>query len=666
MAHLQRAARIRPDARILQEAVDLFAAENGSRLVYPREPGARNQQPLTDATKRAEHPVPMIWSRDGRRLYMKGMELDTESGRGSPLHVEGAGRAVADSTGSYLAAIGANGKIVVLERASGRRRSIDRRVDGFESLRFAPDGRLLAVLGYSEKPGDERRLELWTTSEDGSPIELAQAITGRCLMSFSGDSQRIAWWCPGRPSIVVARTHDGKTVAEPAVPPSTMEMVLNSSGTQVAWSEWGWLLDSITQQVTIQEVATGAIISRLPCTGTRVIVEELAFSPDDRYLFGNERSAEGNQSLPEPAWKGNRILMWDLMSGELALCLCGKGFARGLGAHGGLAVIRPAANADESQIEVFRPVDLSVRVAEAGLGSCAHIANRGQWRQTREAFLWFGWPTLLAFVSFVVVCSSSLERFRYGQAMPAGLARVTAVLGFVAVSWQMIRMLGVFDVVDWTTRELGLAIFCSVMPVTIGTVAGWYSVRNLWSTLRGDKVPVIRPLVTLEEFDRLNQRSNRWLMVAWAGGIGFVLTAAIDGSVPRFGLLGSLVFVAVAGYFLVTILFLPVSLSAVMTAKGWSVPGIHCPHAWHVQPRVARGLWTCVSVIAGIYAFVGVWHRVAHRAWVHFPVWNWGMDFDLLLKRETLGSAALAAAVVLSVVALAEMRRTTKILRNRR
>ena len=81
----------------------------------------RNQQPLSDATKRAQHRVPMIWDRDGRRLYLRGMELDTESGRSSPLLVEGAGPAVADPTGSYLAAIGANGKIVVVERASGRR-----------------------------------------------------------------------------------------------------------------------------------------------------------------------------------------------------------------------------------------------------------------------------------------------------------------------------------------------------------------------------------------------------------------------------------------------------------------------------------------------------------------------------------------------------------------
>jgi hypothetical protein len=601
----------------------------------------------------------MIWNRDGRQLYSKGMELDTESGSSSPLYVDGAGPAVADPTGSYLAAIGSDGKIVVVERPGGRRRSIDRRVDGFQSLRFAPDGRLLAVLGHAENSGDKQVLELWKTNGDGPPVQLAGAIAGHCLISFSGDSRRIAWWSSARPSIVVAPTHDDRAVAELALPPGTMhllEMVLDSSGTQVAWSEWGWKQDTIAQ-VTIQDVATGAIIGRLPATGATVMVEELAFSPDDRFLFGNEWNGRGHPSLPPPTWKWNRILMWELKSRELVLLLSGKGFARGFGAHGELAVIRPAPHADDSQIEIFRPVDLAERVAEAGLGSCAHIGSLAHWRHTEGTFLWFGWPTWLAFIAYFVVLFSSLKRFRYGEAMPAGLARITAVLGTVAVVWQMIRMLGVFDLADWTERELALAIICSIMPVTIGTVAAWYSVRNLWSAHRGDNVPVIRPLVSLEEFDRLNRRANRWLTVAWAGGIVFVLTAAIDGSVPRFGLLGSVIFVAVAGYLLVTILFLPVSLAALVTAKGWTLPGIHLPHGWHVPPRVALGLWTCGDVFAAIYVFIGMWHRVAHRAWVQFPVWSWGLDFDLLPKRETLGSAAFASAVVFSVMALAAVRR---------
>ena len=160
-----------------------------------------------------------------------------------------------------------------------------------------------------------------------------------------------------------------------------------------------------------------------------------------------------------------------------------------------------------------------------------HIANRGHWRHTEGTLPWFGWPTLLGFLAFYVVNASSLERFRYGQAMPAGLAHVTAVLGVVAVAWQMIRMLSVFDLADWSERELGLAIVCSLMPVTTGTVAVWYSVRNLSSALRGDNRPVIRPIATVEEIDRLNQQANRWLMVAWAGGLVFVFTARIDGSV---------------------------------------------------------------------------------------------------------------------------------------
>jgi hypothetical protein len=382
------------------------------------------------------------------------------------------------------------------------------------------------------------------------------------------------------------------------------------------------------------------------------MVEELAFSPDDRFLFGNEWNVVGNLSLPSPTWKWNRILIWELMSGKLALCLSGKGFARGLGAHGELAVIRPAPKADDSQIEVFRPVDLVARVAEAGLGSCAHIANLRQQRLTEERFQWFGWPTVIAFIAFFVVMSSSIDRWRYGQAMPAGLARVTAVLGVVAVAWQMIRMLGVFDLADWSARELVMAIFCSIVPVTTGTVAVLYSVQTLSSALRGDNVPVIRPLVSVEEFDRLNQQANQWLMVAWAGGLMFVFTAGFDGSVPRFGLLSILIFVGVAGFFLVSMLLVPLSLVARLAAKRWPVPGIDHQQAWLAQPRVALGLWTCGAAIAGIYASIGGWHRVANRAWERFPVWSWGMDFNLLLKRETLGSAAFAAAVVFSVVAL--------------
>jgi hypothetical protein len=660
LAHLQHAARIRSDYRLLQEAVDLFASDPAFRRVYPCEPRESNKQPVSDAIKHTEHPVPMIWDRDGRRLYSRGMELDTESGRSSPLFVEGAGPAIADPTGTYLVAIGANGKIVVVERASGRRRSIDRHVDDFDSLRFAADGRSLAVLSRSENSGDKRRLELWKMNEDAPPILLAGSIAGTFLMSFSGDSRQIAWWYPARQSIAVARTQDGSAVAEPALPPSTfplLGMVLNSNGTQVAWSERGWMLDTIAQQVTIEDVSTGAIIGRLPCTGRKAMVEELAFSPDDRFLFGNEWNAGGNRSLPLSFWKSNRILMWELKSGELVLCLTGKGFARGLGAQGELAVFRPTPSGDDSQIQVYRPADLVARVAEAGLRPPAHGTKLDQWRQTRAAFQWFGWPTLLAFIAFFVVSSSSLERFRYGQAMPAGLARVTAVLGVLAIGWQLIRMLSVFDLADWTDRDLGVAIFCSIMPVTMGMVAVWYSVRNLSSVLRGDNVPVIRPLTTVEEFDRLNQQANQWLLVTWAGGLLFVFTAGIDGSVPSFGLLGILIFVGVAGFVLVTMLLAPLSLYGKLAAKRWPVPGIERLQAWLAEPNVALGLWTCGAFIAGIYVLMGVRHRVTDRAWVRFPIWNWGMNFDLLLKRETLGSAAFAAAVVLLTVALTNVYR---------
>src|SRR5262249_49935309 len=158
----------------------------------------------------------------------------------------------------------------------------------------------------------------------------------------------------------------------------------------------------------------------------------------------------------------------------------------------------------------------------------------------------------------------------------------------------------------------------------------------------GDNVPVIRPLVSVEEFDRLNQQANQWLVIAWTGGIMFVFTAGIDGLVLRFGLLGVLIFVGVAGFLLGSMVLVPLNLAA----KRWPLPGIHRLQTWLAQPRVSLGLWTCGAVIAGVYALIGVWHRVVDRAWARFPVWSWGMDFHLLLKRGTLGSAAFAAAVL--------------------
>jgi hypothetical protein len=649
--HLRRAARIRPDERLLQEALTLFAADTGPEVVYPRDQAEKHQEPLFYATKFAEHPVPMTWDRDGRRLYLRGMEIDTQSGRTSPLVVEGAGPAIADPTGSYLAAVDTGGKIVVVDRATGRRRSIDRRVDGLDSLRFAPDGGSIALLSHTDQPGRERRLELWKMNVDGPPIPLAQSITRHCLMSFSGDSRRFAWWCPARPFIVVVRTKDGATVAETPLPRDTgplLEMAVNSGGTQIAWSRAGWSSDFITQ-VTIEDVATGAIVSRLPCTGTTGFVEELAYSPNDRFLFG------------QYMWKFNRILMWELASGELVLRLSGKTFARGLGARGELAVVRPTPDTHDSQIEVLRPVELAARITEAGLGPCARVYDVGQpFRSLSMIGLAFGWPTLLAFIAYVVVNVSSLERFPHGQAMPPTLARVTAVLGVVALAWAITRMLGVFDLPDWTALELGVSVTASAMPAMLGTVAVWYSVRNLSSALSGDNLQVIRPIVSMEDMEQVGQWGSRRLMPAWAGWLIFVFTAGLDGSVPRFAFTGLLIFGGVGGFLLVSMVLVPLRLFANRAKKRWPVPGFHRLQAWLARPRVALGLWTCCAVVAGMYTAAGVWDRVAHRAWERFPLWDWGLEFTLLFRRETLGSAAFALAMVFLAVALTEARRIAR------
>lgn len=679
LAHLQRAARIRADDRLLQEAMSLFVADAGFKLAYPRDPGERNQQPLFDATKRARHAVPMIWDRAGRRLYLKGMELDTESGRSSPLLVAGAGPAMADPTGSYLAAVDAKGKIVLVDRASGRRRSIDRCVDGFESLRFAPDGRSLAVLSRSEKPGGKPQLELWKTTENGPPVRLTGSITGHCLMSFSGDGRRFAWWCSGQPSIVVARTEDGSLVAEPSVPPgepSPWEMALNPNGAHVAWSYSGWIVsgNSTIRSVVVEDVATGAIIGRLPGTTLMGFVEDLAYSPDDRFLFGRV----WGEAPPQSDWLSlidrrsssragiDEILMWDLTSGELVLRLSGKAFARGLGANGELAVLRQTTpDADDLRVELVRPADLAARIAAAGLRPSTGDAQVFRVLRLPLQNLMFGWPTLFGFIAYLIVYLSSLERLRRGQAMPPNLARVTAAIGVIAVAWAIARTLGVLDLPDWSAGELGFAIWCSLIPVTLGTAAISDSVRNLSSAYHGDNVPVLWPTARKEDIKGIGLWALRRLVAAWAAWLIFMVTAALDGSVSRFGLLGILLFEGLPSGLLIVVLVIMALVSLRLQAEKRTtrsrVPGMNRLRGWLAQPRVTLAVWTCGAVIAAIYGLIGVWDRVVHRAWERFPPLRWGeMEFRMLYRRETLGSAAFAAAVVFLAVAVTKARRIAR------
>jgi tRNA A-37 threonylcarbamoyl transferase component Bud32 len=666
---LRRAARIRPDQQIYREALELFVGDVGPKLDIPRDPWIKKPPLGESRIALGEHAVSFSWSRDGRQLYFQGVRIDAANGRTAELSIEGAGPAVADPTGSHLAAVGADGTIVVLHRATSRRRQIERRVTTLAALRFAPDGRSLAVLSESQSSGGARQLELWKPDGDAPPIQVVGPLSGNWLVRFSGDSSRLAVWCQSRPSsVMIANTRDGSTIAELALLPEGMpplDLALNNDGTELAWSPHGHFYQrahGMIADVINQDVATGAVVRRL-FTGGSSIVDAQAYAPDGRFLFGHEMGTTLSLAgfLSGEGWVGfERVAVWDLTTGQLVLWLPGEAFADGTGAHDELAIYRQMDVPKPFRIEFVRPAVLAARIADAGLGPCvrAPVIDRLD-AQTLLSFV-LGWPTLLGLAAFCVVNVSSLNRYKRGQAMPPTLALLTAVLGLIAIVWAIFRLLGVFDFPDWSWLEMGLAIVASFVPVMMGTIAVWTSVRSLASARRGENVPVIRPYAPLEDIDRAGAWGVRLLAAMWAGWIVFIVAAALDGSVPRFGLAGLLIVGGVAGFMLVVMLLVPLRLVAERRMKRWSVPAMKRLQEWFAPSRVALSLWTCIAVVAGIYAAAGLWEWIAARAWRLLPAWHWGLEFEVTIQRQTLHSVTFAVAIVVLAAALLKVLRLAK------
>ena len=157
----------------------------------------------------------------------------------------------------------------------------------------------------------------------------------------------------------------------------------------------------------------------------------------------------------------------------------------------------------------------------------------------------------------------------------------------------------------------------------MGTHAVWYGVRNLHSALRDDNAPVIRPKASMADMDRASIWA-RVLLAFWAGWLLLVFTAGLDGTLSQFGLGGVLLFGGVAGILLVPMLLMPLQLAVGRLIQRWPVLGFARLRAW--CDRQALALWAILALIAGLYTAVGVWDRVAARAWERLPPWHWGLD----------------------------------------
>jgi tRNA A-37 threonylcarbamoyl transferase component Bud32 len=670
---LQQAAHIRPDQRLYEEALALFAADgNGPRTIFPPEGEGAAGAPLPPADG-SKQLYPVTWDRAGRRLLLPGAEIDAATGSWTPLKVEGVGPAVADPTGTTLAAVDGEGKVVLVDRATGRRREIDRWVPGLQALRFSPDGRRLALVGGREPHGD-LQLELWDVTVDRPPVLVSGPVPGEWRICFSADSKRLAWWHTGSRALTVCQTSTGQTMATVPLPEGTAPVAdpaLSPDGSEVAWSGQLFRVGKITH-VAVQDVMTGAVVRRLPATGSSVGggLYDVAYTPDGRFIVGHEHAHKfANTAFGlgfVQVGRVDHVLVWEAATGELVLCLPGQSFAEGAGAAGELAVVRHEGkgDGDRPRIEVVRLADLAARVAAAGFGPSLRTPDFFWLNRVWASIgLLLGAPTLLAFLAFMTVSASSLERYRRGQAMPPALARAAAVAGGLAVAWVLVRLLAKFDLPDWFWLEIGLAALYSLFPLMMGTYAVWVGLRNLHSAIRGENTPVIRPVATMAEIDRVGAWGARMLVAVWVGWLLFVLTAGLDGVPGRFGLAGVLLFGGVAGVVFVPLLLVPLRLVAGRLIKRWPFLGFGWLRAWLARPAVALTLWTVVFLVAGAYAVEGVCERVGERAWERLPAWSWGLEFELTIGHEALGSLAFAVAVVLLAVSLMGVRRNWRALR---
>jgi tRNA A-37 threonylcarbamoyl transferase component Bud32 len=658
LALLKQAADIRPDQRLYEEALAVCADDlKGPRAIFPR--AGAGDAPLPFVSWSSDRYL-LAWDQSGRHLIVPGAEIDPATGRWSPIAVEGIGPALADPTGTTLATV-SEGEVVLVNRATGRRRKIDRWVTGLWELRFAPDGRQLALAG-SRKPGGDRQLELWDLTDDRPPVLVADSAASKWRFQFSGDGERLAWWHTESPAITVGQTSTGQTVASVPLPEGILglaDLALSPDGSEVVWAEDGLRISPFTRGAvcTVQSMATGAVVRRLPCTGS-VFCRNLAYSPGGRFVVGSEWGGAQRRSsdwAEWPEWQSDpfeRVLVWDAASGELVLWLPGHAFAEGAGSAGELAIVQGNSNGPPSKIELVRLAEMVGRVAEAGLGPCVRDPDYVPMLRLNPFGLMFGWPTLLAFLAFVTVNVSSLERYRRGRAMPPALARACAVAGGLAAGWALVRLLAVFDLPDWHWWEAGFAAFVTLVPMMLGMNAVWNGVRNLHSALRGDNSPVIRLKASMTDVDRAAGWGARLLAAVWLGWLMFVFTAGLDGVLTRFGLGGVLLFGGVAGIVLVPMFLVPLRLAAVRLVKRWPVLDFARLRTWLDRRAVALMLRAMVGLTAGGYAAVGVWQRVATRAWERLPPWHWGLEFHLPIRHEALGALAFSVAVVLFAVSL--------------
>jgi hypothetical protein len=372
---LRQAHELRPDARLYEEALDVFLAERrGGERVYPK-PGGEANLPRELADNRQEFPQPFLLTRDARHVLFPGLLFDAASGEVERLGGPEPRLAVCDPTGKLLALRAEPMGVRVQERETGKERfRIDPRPQGISRWRFSPDGRRIAVVvgGRDNVPSgfQARAVEVWDAEKGGRITTIpVPAEEGDAGFDFTADSRSLTWNVHKEFRIYSAET-GGLTFRWPA-PQDEKTMgsaALSPDGTALVWANSGWDPYRVTAVNVVRRVPGGALIRRLAGTGP-VGVARVAFTPDGKYVLGD-------------TWGGaeehvGRIFIWDAGTGELRLWLPGRAFAAGFGPNGELAVARRHGTGADAELEIdlWRPAELIATAEEAGLTSWVGVAD---------------------------------------------------------------------------------------------------------------------------------------------------------------------------------------------------------------------------------------------------------------------------------------------------
>ncbi len=392
---LRRAARLRPQGRLYDEALDLMLVEHrGGERVYPK-PGGRAELPSAWVRDDQEFPWPFALTRDGKLLQVAGVlfHLDT----GTTTHFEGpsALQTWCDPTGTLLERRLQPTGLEVVERANGALRL---RLEPEPPLRvwttrFSEDARLLAVvLGERGKPFSDwntREIDVWPTRA----LEVWDVSAGRRLTSiplqdslptrpeFSGDARLVAWCANDGIRVYVAATGEFISLIEA---PKYANAALSPDGAALAWST-GISGQTRDTKVTVVRLPGGERIHELVSAGPVAIVR-LAYTPDGQFIIGQTGFRKKDYiyssfGLHDPGRaplfqeQTDRVCIWDATDGRLLVQVRGRAFADGFGPHGELAVARANGSGAEAYLEIdlWRPGELVRALDQEAVSNWVYI-----------------------------------------------------------------------------------------------------------------------------------------------------------------------------------------------------------------------------------------------------------------------------------------------------